>query len=143
MRWLLSSGNVGCDRDIRLVQQSGLSYGLPRQNTKYNYIATASRLRVETLSRLSTQRIGDSSLRCHSASHLCTFVVLNQGDLADHTFLLVSDSGRYVFFAPSGRRLLLIWLLPGDLVGGSALLEKPLPYLCGVELAKSSSVLVW
>ena len=58
-------------------------------------------------------------------------------------FLLVSGSGRYVLYTQSGRKLLLIWLSPGDLFGGSALLAHPSPYLCGVELAKGSSVLVW
>ena len=70
-------------------------------------------------------------------------VVLNQGDPPDRMFLLVSGSGRYIFYTPSGRRLLLISLSAGDLFGGAALLEEPSPYLCGVELAKRSGVLVW
>jgi len=70
-------------------------------------------------------------------------VVVHEGDAADRMFLLVSGSGRYVFYSQSGRKLLLIWLLPGDLFGGSALLEEPSRYLCSVELVKGSSVLVW
>lgn len=70
-------------------------------------------------------------------------VVLHQGDPSGHLYLLVNGSGRYIFYTQSGRKLLLIWLLAGDLFGGAALLETPSPYICGVELCKGSDLLVW
>jgi CRP-like cAMP-binding protein len=36
-----------------------------------------------------------------------------------------------------------MWLAPGDLFGGSALLEVTTPYLCGVEVTKRTRVLLW
>ena len=70
-------------------------------------------------------------------------VVVNQGELASRLFLLTKGSARYFFHTPRGRRLLLMWLKPGDVFGGAALLEHPSSYICGVEVAKGSRILMW
>ena len=70
-------------------------------------------------------------------------VVYHQGDPALHLFLLVKGSARYVHYTHEGRKLLLMWLAPGDAFGGSALLAKASRYLCAVEMEKGSQALVW
>jgi CRP-like cAMP-binding protein len=42
-----------------------------------------------------------------------------------------------------GRKLLLKWLLPGEIFGGRAMLSKPSSYLVSVETIVDSHVLVW
>jgi CRP/FNR family transcriptional regulator, nitrogen oxide reductase regulator len=70
-------------------------------------------------------------------------VIVNQGEPADRLFLLLKGSGRYFIYTPEGQKLLLIWVPPGDIFGGSALLEQPGRYLCGVEVTSGTQVLVW
>src|SRR5262249_40051713 len=70
-------------------------------------------------------------------------VVINQEDAADRLFFLLKGSGRYFIHTHQGGKLLLIWLRPGEIFGGSALLEQPSCYLCGVEVSRGTEILVW
>lgn len=70
-------------------------------------------------------------------------IAVQQGDRADRLFMVAKGSARYFVETEEGRKLLLLWLAPGDIFGGSALLEEPCSYLCGVEVTKLSKVLVW
>ena len=70
-------------------------------------------------------------------------VVVNQGQPADHLFLLTSGRARFFFNTYEGRKLLLLWLTPGDIFGGIALLRTPAAYLVSTETLKDSSMLVW
>jgi len=74
---------------------------------------------------------------------LASTVVVNQGDPANTLFLLTRGRARYFFLTPEGRRLLLRWLVPGDVFGGMAILSRPCFYLVGTELLKDSHVLAW
>lgn len=69
--------------------------------------------------------------------------MVQQGDRADRLFMVAKGSARYFVQTEEGRKLLLLWLTPGDIFGGSALLEQSSSYLCGVEVTKCSHVLVW
>src|SRR6266404_6087049 len=70
-------------------------------------------------------------------------VAINQGDPANNLFLLTRGRARYFFVTPEGRRILLRWLVPGDVFGGMAILSRPSVYLVGTELLKDSHALVW
>jgi CRP/FNR family transcriptional regulator, nitrogen oxide reductase regulator len=70
-------------------------------------------------------------------------VVVNQEDPANRLCFLVKGSGRYFIHTHGGHKLLLIWLTPGEIFGGSALLEQPSHYLCGVEVTRGTRILVW
>jgi CRP-like cAMP-binding protein len=70
-------------------------------------------------------------------------VVINQGDPANHLFLLTKGRARYFFVTPEGRRILLRWLVPGDVFGGMAILSRPSAYLVSTELLKDSHAFVW
>lgn len=70
-------------------------------------------------------------------------VVQNQGDPASRLLLLTSGRARYFYMTDDGRRILFLWLRPGDIFGASALLAHPHPYLVSAETVKDSGVLVW
>jgi CRP/FNR family transcriptional regulator, nitrogen oxide reductase regulator len=70
-------------------------------------------------------------------------VITNQGNPADHLFLLTKGRARYFFDERGGRHILLHWLAPGDLIGGMALLAKPASYLLSSETVRECSLLVW
>ncbi len=74
---------------------------------------------------------------------LANSVVQNQGEPATRLFLLTSGRARYFYITEDGRKILFLWLRPGDIFGGSALLEQPLSYLVNVETVKDSRMLVW
>ena len=70
-------------------------------------------------------------------------VVARQGDPADQLFLVIRGSARYFVITPQGRKVYLLWLVPGEIFGGASLLAKPSDFLVSTEIAKNSSVCVW
>jgi len=70
-------------------------------------------------------------------------VVVNQGNPADHLFLLTKGRARFFFNTQEGKKVILLWLTPGEIFGGSALLSTPSLYLVSTETLKDSSMLVW
>jgi CRP/FNR family transcriptional regulator, nitrogen oxide reductase regulator len=70
-------------------------------------------------------------------------VVTNQGHPADHLFLLTKGCARHFFVTEEGKKLLLKWLVPGNLFGGRTILSSRSLYLVGTEIVKDSSVFVW
>jgi len=69
-------------------------------------------------------------------------VVVNQGHPADHLFLISKGRGRYFFSTEDGKKVILFWLTPGEIFGGSALLSAPSSYLLSTETVKDSEILV-
>ena len=70
-------------------------------------------------------------------------VVANQGNPADHLFLLTKGRARFFFNTQEGKKVILLWLTPGEVFGASALLSTPSWYLVSTETLKDSSMLVW
>lgn len=70
-------------------------------------------------------------------------VVINQGDPADRLFLVTTGCARHFFITPDGRKILLLWLPPGSICGGSSFLSQLSPYLVGTETVKDTSFLTW
>src|SRR5215472_7023662 len=70
-------------------------------------------------------------------------VIVNHEEPATHLFLLTKGSGRHFYITESGQKVLLRWLLPGDITGGRALLREPASYLVSTEVMKNSTVLLW
>jgi CRP-like cAMP-binding protein len=56
---------------------------------------------------------------------------------------LTKGRARHFFITEEGRKLLLKWLLPGEIFGARALLSKPSSYLVSVETIEDSHVMVW
>ena len=70
-------------------------------------------------------------------------VIVNQSDPAEYLYLLISGRARYFYTTEDGRKLLLFWLAPGEVVGGTTLLANPSSYLASTETLKDSHFLVW
>jgi CRP-like cAMP-binding protein len=70
-------------------------------------------------------------------------VVVNQGNPADHLFLLTKGRARFFFNTEEGKKIILLWLTPGEIFGGAAFLSTPSLYLVSTETLKDSSMLVW
>ena len=70
-------------------------------------------------------------------------IVTNQDEVAEHLFMLVTGCARHFFVTPDGKKVLLLWLRPGDIIGGMALLPSASKYLVSSELVKDSSLAVW
>jgi len=70
-------------------------------------------------------------------------VVVNQGDPADHFFLLTQGRVRYFSVTEQGQKLSLFWRTPGEVFGGAALVSKPSLYLISTETVRDSCVLAW
>jgi len=75
--------------------------------------------------------------------YLANSVIVNQGHTSDYFFLLTGGRARYFYLTPDGRKVILLWLPPGEVFGAAALLAEPAEYLVSTEAVKHSSVLVW
>jgi CRP-like cAMP-binding protein len=69
--------------------------------------------------------------------------ITTQGTPAERLYLLVNGCARYFYHTSDGRKILLIWMAPGDLFGGFALITKPGDYLVSTEAVKDCELLGW
>ena len=70
-------------------------------------------------------------------------IVTEEGGRASHVFLLVSGRARYFFLTEQGEKVILHWILPGEVVGGMAFLSDAMPYVVSSETVRQSSMLIW
>jgi CRP/FNR family transcriptional regulator, nitrogen oxide reductase regulator len=70
-------------------------------------------------------------------------VIVNQGESANHLFLLTKGRARLFYTTEEGDKTLLVWLTPGKVFGGGALISKPSLYLVSTEAQQESWALVW
>jgi CRP-like cAMP-binding protein len=70
-------------------------------------------------------------------------VITSEGDPATHLYLMLDNGARYYTISPQGRKIVVRWVPPGDVVGGVSLIWKPLEYVMTTEAVKKSSALVW
>ncbi len=70
-------------------------------------------------------------------------VITRQGTAADRLYLLISGCVRMFYTTADGRKILLIWLAPGDVLGGASLIPTRRHYIVSSETVKDSELLVW
>jgi len=70
-------------------------------------------------------------------------VVASQDSPADHLFLLTKGRARFFINTPDGKKVILFWLTPGEIIGATSLLSIPSTYLVSAETLRDSSMLVW
>lgn len=70
-------------------------------------------------------------------------VVISQGEPAGVLFVLTKGRARYFYVTSDGRKLLLPWILPGEVFGGMTILSDPASYLVSTEMLKDSQALAW
>jgi len=91
----------------------------------------------------SAPQISKSSWQRKTAAVPGQFYNRSQGNPADYLYLLTKGRARYFFTTEDGRKLLLLWLSPGEYSVVSALLAIPSSYLASTETVKDSHVLAW
>lgn len=74
---------------------------------------------------------------------LANSVVLSQDAPAHQLILLAEGVARSFYITQTGRKVVLLWLYPGDVFGGRAILRDRVSYLLSTETVKDSRVLVW
>ena len=70
-------------------------------------------------------------------------VITYQGEPADRLLLLWKGRARYFYESVDGKKLILIWITPGHILGAAALALLPSTYLVSTEAVLDSTVLVW
>lgn len=70
-------------------------------------------------------------------------VIANQGDPADHLYLLTEGRAQLFFTTQKGKKIILVWVAPRQILGGFALLSKPSHHLVTAEAVEASYALVW
>lgn len=83
------------------------------------------------LAAATTQR-----LRSHA-------IICEQGAPASKILLLSTGRARYYCITHDGRKTLLHWLVPGDVLGIAAMLRTPSTYRVSAETVQDSSLLIW
>jgi CRP-like cAMP-binding protein len=70
-------------------------------------------------------------------------IMTYQGEPADYLLLLWKGRARYFYETPGDKRLILKWIIPGNIFGGAALVSGRSNYLVGSEAVRDSIVLEW
>jgi CRP-like cAMP-binding protein len=70
-------------------------------------------------------------------------VIVDQARRAEKLFLLLSGRARHFYMTEAGQKILLRWLVPGDVTGAAALLSKPWQYHFSTEVLTDSTLLAW
>jgi CRP-like cAMP-binding protein len=86
----------------------------------------------------------DCVLRAATARRfLARSVITNQHEPATKLFLLLEGRGRFFYMTPEGQRILLPWILAGEVFGAASVQRSADTYLCSTETLEDSRVLVW
>lgn len=70
-------------------------------------------------------------------------VMIHQGDSSDYCLMMWRGRGRYFYLTPTGEKLILLWIKPGEIFGVAALSHRPYPYVASSEAVQDSVVLTW
>jgi CRP/FNR family transcriptional regulator, nitrogen oxide reductase regulator len=70
-------------------------------------------------------------------------LITREGFSADKLILLLDGLARTFTTTPKGGKIVLLWVSPGEISGGRAMLSQPASYLVSAEIVKSSTALVW
>jgi CRP-like cAMP-binding protein len=70
-------------------------------------------------------------------------VMANQGHPPDRLFLLLTGRARLFYTTEDGRKILLLWVPPGECCGGAALVSRSSDYLASTEAVEDTWALVW
>ena len=105
--------------------------------------ASPSVVKLRFFEGLGTRELEAIRLAAMERRYPASSVITNQGRPADHLYLLISGRARYFYITKNGRKTLLLWLTPGEILGSAAFLSRPSEYLMSTEAIKDSSFLVW
>ncbi|WP_263367073.1 Crp/Fnr family transcriptional regulator [Edaphobacter bradus] len=70
-------------------------------------------------------------------------VIAQEGESADEVFLLLGGRAQHFTTTREGDKIVVDSVLPGEISGGRALVQKPMGYLVSTEAVANSLALVW
>lgn len=70
-------------------------------------------------------------------------VVTDQDGHADNLYLLLTGRARYFCVTRKGQKIILLWIPPGEIFGGAALMTTGAKYIVSTETVRPSTMLVW
>jgi CRP/FNR family transcriptional regulator, nitrogen oxide reductase regulator len=70
-------------------------------------------------------------------------IIYNQDHPAESFFLLLKGGARTFYITPDGAKVLITWVLPGEILGGAAVLQRHVRYLVSTEAIRNSCLLLW
>jgi CRP/FNR family transcriptional regulator, nitrogen oxide reductase regulator len=70
-------------------------------------------------------------------------LITREGDIANQLFLMLEGGARYYTMSPQGKKIIVSWIRPGEVIGGATLLSKHQDYVMNAETVKKTSVLEW
>jgi len=70
-------------------------------------------------------------------------ILSREGEPADQFFMLITGRARYFTLTENGRRVLLRWIMPSEVIGTMALMHDPDMYLVSAESVTDTELLVW
>ena len=111
--------------DATFQSESGSSASFPGQHLRSVFLEGMTKTEVDAILAMAMRR-----------RYPANSVVINQGDPADYLFLLSTGCARMFYNTQDGRKVLLRWLPPGEILGASAILSKPSLYLVSTEMVK-------
>src|SRR5690242_4209873 len=103
----------------------------------------ATRIRSSFLDGLSPVELNSVLASARQRDFPAGTVICNQGEPADHVFLILNGRARYFILTPTGEKILLLWLPEGELIGAAALERRQRDYIVSTEAVKDSTMLVW
>ena len=95
---------------------------------------------VENLDTVDVRTVSAAATTRRYSSHA---IIYEQGGPALEFFLLTSGRARYFSVTPDGHKMILHWLVPGNVLGTATLLQSASSYRMSAETVKESSLLVW
>jgi CRP/FNR family transcriptional regulator, nitrogen oxide reductase regulator len=75
--------------------------------------------------------------------HAANSLITREGDMADQLFLVLEGGARYYTMSPQGKKIIVSWIRPGEVIGGASLLSKRNEYVMSAETVKKCSALAW
>jgi CRP-like cAMP-binding protein len=95
------------------------------------------------LEGLAPHELSDILAAARECRYQAGTVIACQGTPANSVYLLVRGRARFFILTPEGQKIVLMWLPPGEIIGGAALQSRPSDYIVSTETVKDSTILVW
>ena len=98
---------------------------------------------VDILWGMEPKEIDSILAAAHPYRFSAKSVMTEQGDSSDRFLLMWKGRGRFFYVTPNGKKLILLWIKPGETFGVAALSRRPYRYLASSEAVHDSVVLAW
>jgi CRP/FNR family transcriptional regulator, nitrogen oxide reductase regulator len=98
---------------------------------------------TELLSGLNPEEVHSVLAAGRTRRFSAKSVITHQGQPADKLLLLWRGRVRCFYETADGKKLIHIWMTPGHIFGGAALVSRPSIYLVSTEAVRDSVVLAW